>query len=104
MFFVFKFKSAYRQPLSKYSLRYDKLLVDKDVYVFNELSGLVERVGSGIQEEMDFTASSSPTTPYRSFHSFQIPNVQIRISETGSGSGPFGDKKFLNKFAKAELQ
>jgi hypothetical protein len=54
-----------RQPLSKYSLRYDKLLVDKDVYVFNELSGLVERVGSGIQEEMDFTASSSPTTPYR---------------------------------------
>jgi hypothetical protein len=56
----------YRQPLSKYSLRYDKLLVDKDVYVFNELSGTVEQVGGGIQEEMDLTASSSPTTPYRS--------------------------------------
>jgi hypothetical protein len=40
--------------------------VDKDVYVFNELSGTVEQVGGGIQEEMDLTASSSPTTPYRS--------------------------------------
>jgi hypothetical protein len=34
--------------------------------VFNELSGTVEQVGGGIQEEMDLTASSSPTTPYRS--------------------------------------
>jgi hypothetical protein len=54
-----------RQPLSKYSLRYDKLLVDKDVYVFNELSGSVELVGGGIQEELELTATSSPTTPYR---------------------------------------
>jgi len=55
----------HRQPLSKYSLRYDKLLVDKVVYVFNELSGTVEPVGGGIQEEMDLTTTSSPTTPYR---------------------------------------
>ena len=51
--------------MSKYSLRYDKLLVDKDVYVFNELSGTVDLVGGGIQEELELTASSSPTTPYR---------------------------------------
>ncbi len=73
----------YRQPLSKYSLRYDKLLVDKDVYVFNELSGTVEQVGGGIQEEMDLTASSSPTTPYRStfnqlsYENFTVSNREI---------------------------
>jgi hypothetical protein len=79
----------YRQPLSKYSLRYDKLLVDKDVYVFNELSGTVEQVGGGIQEEMDLTASSSPTTPYRSpfnqlshenFHCFKVRNSPSTIN------------------------
>jgi hypothetical protein len=81
--------NCYRQPLSKYSLRYDKLLVDKDVYVFNELSGTVEQVGGGIQEEMDLTASSSPTTPYRSpfnrnvsreFHSFKVKNSPSTIN------------------------
>ena len=80
---------VYRQPLSKYSLRYDKLLVDKVVYVFNELSGSVEPVGGGIQEDMELTATSSPTTPYRSYLYISVGGIQEDMELTSSSTTPY---------------
>ena len=34
--------NVYRQPQAKYALHYDKLVVDKEVYTFNDISAKVE--------------------------------------------------------------
>ena len=34
--------TVFRQPQAKYTLHYDKLVVDKEVYTFNEIAGKVE--------------------------------------------------------------
>ena len=55
-----------RRPLSKFILRYDKLIVDKDVFSFNESTGTVELSSSrSVAEESDYHSASSPTTPHR---------------------------------------
>jgi len=56
----------FRQPQSKFSLRYDKLLVDKEIYAFNEISGCVELLKNSTtgQDETEPTPNS-PTTPHR---------------------------------------
>lgn len=33
-----------RRPLSKFSLQYDKLIIDNEIYMFNDLTGRVEEV------------------------------------------------------------
>ena len=33
-----------RRPAARFSLRYDKLFVDRDVFMFNDLTGQVEQV------------------------------------------------------------
>ena len=40
-----------RQPLAKMSLRYDKLIMGKEVYTYNEVTGLVELTVSGLSGE-----------------------------------------------------
>ena len=64
---IIPFFSIPRQPQSKFSLRYDKLLVDKQVFAFNEISGCVELLNNSApgQEETAEPAPSSPTTPHR---------------------------------------
>ncbi|XP_023325234.1 uncharacterized protein LOC111698964 isoform X2 [Eurytemora carolleeae] len=59
-------KIKLKQPQSKFSLRYDKLLVDKEIYAFNEISGCVELLKNSTtgQDETEPTPNS-PTTPHR---------------------------------------
>jgi hypothetical protein len=38
-----------RRPLSKFSLQYDKLIVDNEIFMFNDLTGRVEQVNSTIR-------------------------------------------------------
>ncbi len=33
-----------RRPNSKYTLQYDKLIIDNEVYMFNDLNGRIEQV------------------------------------------------------------
>ena len=55
-----------RQPLAKMSLRYDKLIMGKDVFTYNEVTGMVELTGSGVGSEEGGRVSptSQPTTPH----------------------------------------
>ena len=55
-----------RQPLAKMSLRYDKLIMGKDVYTYNEVTGMVELTGSGLGSEDGgrISPTSQPTTPH----------------------------------------
>ena len=41
-----KFQKLMRQrrPQSKFSLQYDKLIIDNEIYMFNDLTGKVEEV------------------------------------------------------------
>ena len=58
-----------RQPLAKMSLRYDKLIMGKEVYTYNELTGLVELMVSGVGSEEGggrHSPTSQPTTPHHS--------------------------------------
>ena len=38
-----------RRPQSKFSLQYDKLIVDNEIYMFNDMTGKVEEVLEFIQ-------------------------------------------------------
>ena len=40
-----------RQPMAKMSLRYDKLIMGKDVFTYNEVTGLVELMVTGLAGE-----------------------------------------------------
>jgi len=55
-----------RQPLAKMSLRYDKLIMGKEVYTYNEVTGLVELTVSGLSGEDGgrHSPTSQPTTPH----------------------------------------
>ena len=55
-----------RQPLAKMSLRYDKLIMGKDVFTYNEVTGMVELTGPGVGSEDGGRVSptSQPTTPH----------------------------------------
>ena len=55
-----------RQPLAKMSLRYDKLIMGKDVFTYNEVTGMVELTGSGVgaEEGGRVSPTSQPTTPH----------------------------------------
>ena len=55
-----------RQPLAKMSLRYDKLIMGKDVFTYNEVTGMVELTGAGVGSEEGGRVSptSQPTTPH----------------------------------------
>ena len=55
-----------RQPLAKMSLRYDKLIMGKDVFTYNEVTGMVELTGSGLgfEEGGRISPTSQPTTPH----------------------------------------
>ena len=57
-----------RQPLAKMSLRYDKLIMGKEVYTYNEVTGQVELMVSGLGSEEGgrHSPSSQPTTPHHS--------------------------------------
>ncbi|XP_059099208.1 protein unc-13 homolog C-like isoform X2 [Tigriopus californicus] len=56
-----------RNPGAKFLLQYDKLFIDKDIYVFNELTGQVEEMHSGT---LDTNGDHShPISPTRSAHS-----------------------------------
>ena len=48
------------------SLRYDKLIMGKDVFTYNEVTGMVELTGSGLGSEDGGRVSptSQPTTPH----------------------------------------
>ena len=37
-----------RRPMAKFSLQFDKLLIDKEVYVFNDLTGKIELVNDNL--------------------------------------------------------
>ena len=43
---LMKFQKLMRQrrPQSKFSLQYDKLIIDNEIYMFNDLTGKVEEV------------------------------------------------------------
>jgi hypothetical protein len=40
-------QSRSRRPGAKFTLQYDKLFIDKDVYMYNDLAGQVEQVHHG---------------------------------------------------------
>ena len=42
-----------RRPESKYSMQYDKLIIDHEIYMFNDMTGRVEEVSQSIQN-LDF--------------------------------------------------
>ena len=52
-----------RAPTSKMTLRYDKLMIDKDVYTYNEVAGVVELQTSSV-EEGRVSPTSQPNTPH----------------------------------------
>ena len=39
-----------RRPESKYSMQYDKLIIDHEIYMFNDMTGRVEEVSQKIQK------------------------------------------------------
>jgi len=58
-------KMKKKNPLAKFTMRYDKLMVDKDIYTFNEITGQVELTTPGmVAEDGSMSPTSSPTTPH----------------------------------------
>eukprot|EP00090_Calanus_glacialis_P016150 TRINITY_DN25368_c0_g1_i1.p1 TRINITY_DN25368_c0_g1~~TRINITY_DN25368_c0_g1_i1.p1 ORF type:complete len:400 (-),score=143.35 TRINITY_DN25368_c0_g1_i1:250-1449(-) len=54
-----------KNPLGKFTMRYDKLMVDKDIYTFNEITGQVELTTPGmVADDGSMSPTSSPTTPH----------------------------------------
>lgn len=54
-----------KNPGLKMSLRYDKLMIDKEVYTYNEVTGQVElQLGSGHEEGGRVSPTSQPNTPH----------------------------------------
>ena len=47
-----------RRPESKYSMQYDKLIIDHEIYMFNDMTGRVEEVSQSIQN-LDYTSDQS---------------------------------------------
>ncbi|CAB4067269.1 unnamed protein product [Lepeophtheirus salmonis] len=54
-----------RNPKVKCSLKYDKLFINKDIYAYNDMSGMVEQIRNTELEQIydKLLFSSSPTTP-----------------------------------------
>ena len=57
-----------RRPAARFSLRYDKLFVDRDVFIFNDLTGQVEQVhhpdrdyGPHVDSPADQVKESTPS-------------------------------------------
>ena len=54
-----------RNPGLKMSLRYDKLMIDKEVYTYNDVTGQVElQLASGHEEGGRVSPTSQPNTPH----------------------------------------
>ena len=53
-----------RNPTAKFTLQYDKLFVDKEIYVYNELSGRVEPLAANdLTEGPNGTGNGSSAAP-----------------------------------------
>ena len=73
-----------RAPTSKMTLRYDKLMIDKDVYTYNEVAGVVELQTSTV-EEGRVSPTSQPNTPH---------HTRVRARSKSSGRKKKLEKSF----------
>ena len=75
-----------RNPGCKMSLRYDKLIINKEVYTYNEVTGLVElQLASGHEEGGRVSPTSQPNTPH---------HARARIRSKSSGRRKKLEKAF----------
>ena len=73
-----------RNPQAKFSLHYDKLVVDKEVFTYNELSGRVE-------------ADAAPDERCRSPVRSPTPQKGVRSGRSLSRTSSRGKKKKVEK-------
>ena len=74
-----------RSPTSKMSLRYDKLMIDKDVYTYNEVAGIVELQTPANEEGGRVSPTSQPNTPH---------HARTRVRSKSSGRRKKLEKAF----------
>ena len=80
-----------RNPGLKMSLRYDKLMIDKEVYTCNEVTGQVElQLASGHEEGGRVSPTSQPNTPH---------HARARVRSKSSGRR----KKLEKAFSTGEI-
>jgi len=79
-----------RSPTSKMSLRYDKLMIDKDVYTYNEVAGIVELQTPANEEGGRVSPTSQPNTPH---------HARTRVRSKSSGRRKKLEKAFSTESA-----
>ena len=73
-----------RRPDAKFSLQYDKLLIDKETYQYNDMTGLIELVGGDKAGDAERQANAlSPTHSAR----MRSKSSGRRRNQSGGGSG-----------------
>ena len=65
--------------------RYDKLMIDKDVYTYNEVAGVVELQTPGYEEGGRISPTSQPNTPH---------HARARVRSKSSGRRKKLEKAF----------
>ena len=73
------------------TLRYDKLMIDKDVYTYNEVAGVVELQTSSV-EEGRVSPTSQPNTPHHN---------RVRARSKSSGRKKKLEKSYSTGFTYA---
>ena len=65
-----------RFPDKRCDIKYDRLFVDNDVYVWNDKSGRIERIGSGVEHK------KSPSKYSKTFLEVDEEEIQSRYGDT----------------------